>query len=139
MTQTITRPDTSLIEAVRGIGTATIHEAGGQIGALPSYIKPVSPDWYVCGTALTVLSPPKDNLWLHRAIYHAQPGDVMVVDARGQGADGKPMPDLPVSVEFVRAVFETAPGEEPVLRESSDGTYFMIEVEAVTPPALRPL
>ena len=29
MTQTITRPDTSLIEAVRGIGTATIHEAGG--------------------------------------------------------------------------------------------------------------
>ena len=80
MTQTITRPDTSLIEAVRGIGTATIHEAGGQIGALPSYIKPVSPDWYVCGTALTVLSPPKDNLWLHRAIYHAQPGDVMVVD-----------------------------------------------------------
>ena len=64
---------------------------------------------------------------------------IAAVDARGQGADGKPMPDLPVSVEFVRAVFETAPGEEPVLRESSDGTYFMIEVEAVTPPALRPL
>ena len=80
MTQTVTRPDAALIEAVKGIGTATLHEAGGQIGALPSYIKPVSPSWYVCGTALTVLSPPKDNLWLHRGIYHAQPGDVMVVD-----------------------------------------------------------
>lgn len=66
--------------AVRGIGTATLHEAGGQIGALPSYIKPVAQDWQVCGPAMTVLSPPKDNLWLHRGIYAAQPGDVMVVD-----------------------------------------------------------
>lgn len=80
MTQTAARPDAGLIEAVHGIGTATLHEAGGQIGALPSYIKPVSPGWYVCGPAMTVLSPPKDNLWLHRGIYHANPGDVMVVD-----------------------------------------------------------
>ena len=80
MTQTVTRPDAGLVAAVQGIGTATLHEAGGQIGALPSYIKPVSPDWYVCGPAMTVLSPPKDNLWLHRGIYHADPGDVMVVD-----------------------------------------------------------
>ena len=80
MTQTLTRPDAALIEAVRGIGTATLHEAGGQIGALPSYIKPVVQSWYICGPAMTVLSPPKDNLWLHRGIYHAQPGDVMVVD-----------------------------------------------------------
>ncbi len=80
MTQTTTRPDPALIDAVRSIGTATLHEAAGQIGALPSYIKPVSPEWYICGPALTVLSPPKDNLWLHRGIYHAQPGDIMIVD-----------------------------------------------------------
>lgn len=80
MTQTATRPDADLIEGMRAFGTATIHEAGGQIGALPSYIKPVNPNWSICGPALTVLSPPKDNLWLHRGIYHAQPGDVMVVD-----------------------------------------------------------
>ncbi len=83
MTQTPSRPDAALVDAVRGIGTATLHEAGGQIGALPSYIKPVSNDWYVCGAAMTVLSPPKDNLWLHRGIYHAQPGEVMVVDTGG--------------------------------------------------------
>lgn len=80
MTQTTARPEAGLIEAVRGIGTATLHEAGGQIGALPSYIKPVAQNWYLCGPAMTVLSPPKDNLWLHRGIYAAQPGDVMVVD-----------------------------------------------------------
>ena len=83
MTDSITRPDESLVEAINGIGTATIHEAGGQIGALPSYIKPVSDNWYVCGVATTVLSPPKDNLWLHRGIYQTQPGDVMIVDTGG--------------------------------------------------------
>ena len=83
MTDSITRPDQSLVEAINGIGTATIHEAGGQIGALPSYIKPVSDNWYVCGVATTVLSPPKDNLWLHRGIYQTQPGDVMIVDTGG--------------------------------------------------------
>ena len=83
MTEFTDRPDAALVDAVRGIGTATLHEAGGQIGALPSYIKPVSNDWYVCGAAMTVLSPPKDNLWLHRGIYHAQPGEVMVVDTGG--------------------------------------------------------
>lgn len=80
MTDSITRPDQSLVDAINGIGTATIHEAGGQIGALPSYIKPVSDNWYVCGVATTVLSPPKDNLWLHRGIYQAQAGDVLIVD-----------------------------------------------------------
>ena len=83
MTDSITRPDQSLVEAIKGNGTATIHEAGGQIGALPSYIKPVSDYWYVCGVATTVLSPPKDNLWLHRGIYQTQPGDVMIVDTGG--------------------------------------------------------
>jgi 4-hydroxy-4-methyl-2-oxoglutarate aldolase len=33
----------------------------------------------VCGPAVTVHSPGGDNLWLHRAIYVAQPGDVLVV------------------------------------------------------------
>jgi 4-hydroxy-4-methyl-2-oxoglutarate aldolase len=76
----VSRPSAELIKRAHGFSTPTLHEAGGQIGALPSYIKPVSDDWYVCGPALTVISPPKDNLWLHRGIYQAQPGDVMVVD-----------------------------------------------------------
>ncbi|MEX2430504.1 MAG: RraA family protein [Dehalococcoidia bacterium] len=80
MTQTVSRPSAELLQQAHGISTATLHEAGGQIGALPSGIKPVSPDWYICGAALTVVSPPKDNLWLHRAIYQAQKGDIMVVD-----------------------------------------------------------
>ena len=74
-------PDT--VAAARALPTATLHEAGGKIGALPSAIKPVAPSFRCCGPALTVHSPGGDNLWLHRALYIARPGDVLVVYVSG--------------------------------------------------------
>lgn len=73
----------ALVSAARNLPTATLHEASKKIGALPSAIKPVAPEFKVCGSALTVHSPGGDNLWLHRALDMAQPGDVMVVYASG--------------------------------------------------------
>lgn len=75
----IERPDRELIEAARKLPSATLHEAAGKIGALPSVIKPVAQGFKVFGPAVTVHAPGGDNLWLHRAIYAAQPGDVLVV------------------------------------------------------------
>ncbi|MCG2621344.1 4-carboxy-4-hydroxy-2-oxoadipate aldolase/oxaloacetate decarboxylase [Arthrobacter sp. I2-34] len=69
-----------LVEAAGVLPTATLHEAGGKIGALPAAIKPVRPGMRLAGTALPVLCPPGDNLWLHRAVYEADPGEVLVVD-----------------------------------------------------------
>lgn len=63
--------------------TATLHEAAGKIGALPSAIKPVAPTMRLAGPALPVHSPGGDNLWLHRALEAARPGDVMVVHVSG--------------------------------------------------------
>jgi 4-hydroxy-4-methyl-2-oxoglutarate aldolase len=63
--------------------TATVHEACGRRGALPSSIKPVDPSFRICGPAFTVDCPPSDNLCVHRAVYAARPGDVLVVDVRG--------------------------------------------------------
>jgi 4-hydroxy-4-methyl-2-oxoglutarate aldolase len=77
------RIDASIVEAARGLSAATLHEAAGRIGALPAAIKPVSPVFRVCGPAVTVQGPGGDNLWLHRAIYLAQPGDVLVVHVDG--------------------------------------------------------
>lgn len=77
------RPDAATIAAAGGLPTATLHEAGGRIGVMPSAIKPVAPGMRVCGPAVTVHSPGGDNLWLHRAIYVAQPGDVLVVHVSG--------------------------------------------------------
>lgn len=75
----IDRVSAELVQAAKSLSTATLHEAAGKIGALPSAIKPLDASARVCGTALTVDSPGGDNLWLHRAIYAAQPGDVLVV------------------------------------------------------------
>jgi 4-hydroxy-4-methyl-2-oxoglutarate aldolase len=62
---------------------ATVHEAAGRRGALPSRIKPVSDAMYVQGPAFTTRLAPGDNLGLHRAIYAAKPGDVLVADTGG--------------------------------------------------------
>lgn len=71
-----------------GLAAATVHEAYGAQGALPSAIKPVAPRFRLCGPAFTVDGPPGDNLWLHRAIYAAAPGDVIVADVHGQTEAG---------------------------------------------------
>lgn len=69
-----------LIERARVRSSATLHEAAKKIGALPSAIKPLSPTIRLCGRAYPVRSPSGDNLWLHHAIYAADPGDVLVID-----------------------------------------------------------
>ncbi len=77
-----------LVAAAARLPTATLHEAGKKIGALPSAIKPVAPQFRCAGSALTVHSPGGDNLWLHRALDIAQVGDVMVVFANGAHEHG---------------------------------------------------
>jgi 4-hydroxy-4-methyl-2-oxoglutarate aldolase len=79
----VERVSADVVAAARALPTATLHEAGGKIGALPSAIKPVAPSFRCCGAALTVHSPGGDNLWLHRALDIAQPGDVLVVHTSG--------------------------------------------------------
>jgi 4-hydroxy-4-methyl-2-oxoglutarate aldolase len=72
------------LQAAAAMPTATLHEAAGKMGALPSAIKPVSRSFRVCGPAVTVQGPPGESLWLHRGIYAAQPGQVLVVNVGGQ-------------------------------------------------------
>lgn len=79
----IDRVDPATVAAARALPAATLHEAGGRIGVLPSSIKPVAPTFRICGPAVTVQSPGGDNLWLHRALYVAEPGDVLVVHVSG--------------------------------------------------------
>jgi 4-hydroxy-4-methyl-2-oxoglutarate aldolase len=68
------------LQRVSRYGSATLHEATGRKGALPHSIKPINPTMKICGPAVTVSSPPTDNLMLHQALYVAQPGTVLVVD-----------------------------------------------------------
>lgn len=82
-TRKFERVASSLVEAAGRFPSSTLHEAAGKIGAFPSVIKPIDPSFRLCGPALTVQSPPGDNLWVHRAIYAAEPGDVLVVTVNG--------------------------------------------------------
>lgn len=82
------RISAALVADASRISCATLHEAAGKTGALPSAIKPVHATFRVCGPAFTVHSPPADNLWLHRAIYAAAPGDVLVVYTSGHVESG---------------------------------------------------
>jgi 4-hydroxy-4-methyl-2-oxoglutarate aldolase len=80
----IARVADDVVAAARALPASTLHEAGGRIGAMPSAIKPVAPSFKVCGPAVTVHGPGGDNLWLHRAIYVARPGDVLVASVSGE-------------------------------------------------------
>lgn len=75
--------DRMLIIKLGTFGTATIHEAAGQIGALPGYLKPISPDMKLCGTVFPLHCLGGSNINLHEAIYQAKPGDVLVASVEG--------------------------------------------------------
>jgi len=61
------------------------------------------------------------------------------IDNRGRTPDDVAAPGLPTQPEFIQTVFETEPGTEPVLNESTDGSYFLLRVDDSTPPRLKPL
>lgn len=80
--------DPYLLDRAREVPAATLHEASGKYGALPSQIKPISPSFRLCGPAVPVTAPAGDNLWIHRALYAAQPGSILVVNVSGAPEHG---------------------------------------------------
>lgn len=77
-----TKSDTeALAKTLKSIGSATLHEAQGQLGAMDPAIKPLDPQLRVAGPVLTVQAQPGDNLVIHHALTQARPGDVLVVSA----------------------------------------------------------
>lgn len=104
VTPDISRPDPSLIEALQGIGSATAVGELRRLGIRSAFIQgPVawSPGKSVVGPALTLqFLPKREDLYpdaeyvnperqLHRhVLYHTQPGDIVVVDARADMTSG---------------------------------------------------
>lgn len=81
------KPDAaSLFARASRLSSATLHEAARRAGALPSVLKPLHASMRLCGPALPVRSPAGDNLWIHRALACAEPGDVLAVDT-GAGVE----------------------------------------------------
>ncbi len=72
-----------LIKELSKFSAATLCEALGNQGNLPSGIKPISSKMKVCGSAYTVKTMPRDNILLHRAYAYAQAGDVIIANCSG--------------------------------------------------------
>jgi len=62
---------------------AILADVAGRRGTLNGRITPVAPDMKCAGPALTVEVRPGDNLMIHAAMAIAKPGDVLVIDGKG--------------------------------------------------------
>ncbi len=71
------------IAQFKKLPTGNVCDANGKVGNMDSGIKPVDPRSKLVGPAVTVRCQPADNLILHKAIYEAAPGSVLVIDAHG--------------------------------------------------------
>jgi regulator of RNase E activity RraA len=100
----IERPSKELVAGLAAIGTATASGELSRLGIRDPHIRGLSP-WTrgkaVAGPALTLqFMPKREDLYnvneyadpekqLHRhVLYHTQPGDIVVVDARGDMGSG---------------------------------------------------
>jgi len=79
----IERPPKNLIKEFRRFATPQISDAMDRSGAMVSEIKPFFGNVKICGPAIPVREMVGNNLMCHKAIYVAEAGDVIVVDARG--------------------------------------------------------
>ena len=79
----IDRVPAALVELARKFQASILADVGGRRGTLGGRIQPLAKSMKVAGPAFTVEVRPGDNLMIHAALQLAQPGDVIVVDGKG--------------------------------------------------------
>ena len=77
------RVDARVVEQASQFPSSILADVAGRRGALHGRIAPLSPTMKFAGPALTVEVRPGDNLMIHAAMAIAKPGDVIVVDGKG--------------------------------------------------------
>ena len=77
------RVDPGVVAQAAQYPSSIFADVAGRRGALHGRIAPLAPSMKFAGPALTVEVRPGDNLMIHAALALAQPGDVIVVDGKG--------------------------------------------------------
>ena len=75
--------DQAIIEQFKKLPLGNICDANGKNGNMDAAIKPIDPQVKLIGEAYTVKCHPRDNLSIHKAIYEAPRGSVLVVETQG--------------------------------------------------------
>lgn len=77
------RPSSETVAAFSGIATGILSDCMNRQMAMDASMHPLVRSHRVCGPAFTVQSVEANNWGAHQAIEMAQPGDVIVIAARG--------------------------------------------------------
>jgi 4-hydroxy-4-methyl-2-oxoglutarate aldolase len=81
--RTIARVAPEVVKEAAQFPSSILADVAGRRGGLNGRIGALSPTMRFAGPAITVEVRPGDNLMIHAAMALAQPGDVIVVDGKG--------------------------------------------------------
>src|SRR5690625_1322490 len=73
----------SVIEQFKEVPTTAISDVLKGMNNIDPSIKPLKEEYKIAGQAYTVKLPVGDNLMLLKSLKEAQPGDILVVDVKG--------------------------------------------------------
>ena len=114
------RVDPALVEQAAKFPSSILADVAGRRGALSGRIAPLAPAMRFAGPALTVEVRPGDNLMIHAALAVAKPGDVIVVDGKGDLSSalmGEIMCQQCVALGVAAVVIDGAVRDSEAIRE----------------------
>lgn len=114
------RVDAAVVEQAARYPSSILADVAGRRGALHGRIAPLAPSMRFAGPALTVEVRPGDNLMIHAALAVARPGDVIVVDGKGDLSSalmGEIMSQQAVALGVVAVVIDGAVRDSEAIRE----------------------
>lgn len=79
----IERADRRVIESLAGVPASILSDCLDRFNAIDSSLRPLLPPRPFAGSAITVEEIEAGNLMSHLALKYVQPGDVLVIDAKG--------------------------------------------------------
>lgn len=114
------RVEAGIVEQVARFPSSILADVAGRRGALHGRIAPLAPSMRFAGPALTVELRPGDNLMIHAALAVARPGDVIVVDGKGDLSSalmGEIMSQQAVALGVAAVVIDGAVRDSEAIRE----------------------
>lgn len=116
----IERVAPEVVAAAAQYAASILADVAGRRGGMHGRIAPLAPSMKFAGPAFTVEVRPGDNLMIHAAMALARPGDVLVIDGKGDlGAAlmGEIMSQQCVALGIVAAVIDGAARDSEAIRE----------------------
>lgn len=116
----ISRVDAQVVAQAAQFPSSILADVAGRRGGLHGRIAPLASSMRFAGPAITVEVRPGDNLMIHAAMAVAQPGDVIVVDGKGDLSSalmGEIMSQQCMALGIAAVVIDGAVRDSEAIRE----------------------